>query len=81
MTGLREAVVTSELMGSGELNLEGYERSWAQDPYDPSYRGADRSVLRFMSDDPVYDERFPQHPLSKVRRVLADLPTSEADLR
>jgi hypothetical protein len=72
-TWVREAVVTSNLMSSGKLTLDGYERSWAQDPYDPAYRGVDRSVLRFMSDDESYDAQFPKHPLSKVRRVLAAL--------
>jgi hypothetical protein len=73
-TGVREAVVTTNLMKSGKLTLDGYKQSWAQDPYDPTYHGVDRSVLRFMSDDESYDAQFPQHPLSKVRRVLAALP-------
>ena len=46
----------------------------AQDPYEPSYERVDRKVLRFMSDDEAYDEQFPDHPLTKVRRVLATLP-------
>jgi hypothetical protein len=29
-----------------------------------------------MSDDEQYDQRFPSHPLSKVRAVLRDLPTN-----
>lgn len=73
-TGLREAIVTSNLMSSGKLTLDGYKKSWAQDPYEPGYLGVDRSVLRFMSDDESYDAQFPKHPLSKVRRVLAALP-------
>jgi hypothetical protein len=75
-TGVREAVVTSELMNAGKLTLQDYECSWAQDPYDVSYRGVDRSVLRFVSDDECYDEQFPEHPLPKVRRILATLPAS-----
>lgn len=75
-TGLREAIITAEMVKAGELTLEDYERNWAQDPYDPAYHGVDRSVLRFLSDDKRYDARFPQHPLSKVRRVLAALPAS-----
>jgi hypothetical protein len=75
-TGVREAVVTAELMNAGKLTIQDYERSWARDPYDPGYRGVDRSVLRFISDDECYDDRFPEHPLSKVRRVLATLPSS-----
>jgi hypothetical protein len=76
MTGVREAIITAEMLEAGELTIDDYERSWAQDPYDPTYRGVDRSVLRFMSDDKRYDVRFPQHPLSKVRRVLATLPSN-----
>lgn len=72
-TGVREAVITAELMNSGGLTIQDYESSWAQDPYDPTYCGVDRSVLRFASDDESYDARFPEHPLSKVRRVLAAL--------
>lgn len=75
-TGVREAVVTRELLNAGKLTIQDYERSWAQDPYDPSYRGVDRSVLRFVSDDECYDECFPEHPLSRVRRVLSILPGS-----
>ena len=80
-TGVREAVVTAELMASGELTPESYPHSWAQDPYDSTYRGVDRSLLRFMSDHERFDERFPQHPLSKARRVLAALPGSVKGLR
>ena len=78
MTGVREAIVTVELMETGQLTVESYESSWARDPYDPSYRGVDRSVLRFVSDDDCYDDRIPDHPLSKVRRVLTLIPTSVA---
>ncbi len=73
MTGIRESVVTTELMNAGKLNLEDYQRSWAQDPYDQSYRGVDRSVLRFLSDDAQFDSQFPDHPLTKVRHVLTEL--------
>ena len=72
-TGVREAIITTELLNAGELTLEDYKRSWAQDPYDPAYHGVDRSVLRFRSDDKRYDSRFPWHPLTKVRQILAGL--------
>lgn len=75
-TGLREAIITSDLFNAGSMTIEDYERSWAKDPYDSEYRGVDQSVLRFVSDDKSYDERFPQHPLTKVRKILAALPTS-----
>ena len=75
-TGVREAVVTAQLMNAGKLTVESYQHSWARDPYDPDYSGVDRSVLRFTSDDEYYDMQFPGHPLSRVRRVLAALPTT-----
>ena len=75
ITGVREAAVTLELMQTGKLTVADYQQSWAKDPYDPSYRGVDGNVLRFMSDDECYDERFSDHPLSKVRRVLTLLPS------
>jgi hypothetical protein len=76
-TGLREATVTAELFNAGSFRTrEDYERLWAKDPYDSTYSGVDHSFLRFMSDDSRYDERFPQHPLSKVRRLLTILPSA-----
>jgi len=76
MTGMREALVTAQLMKEGKLTVEDYQRSWAQDPYEATYAGVDRSCLRFLSDDQCYDGLFPNHPLSKVRRVLATLSTA-----
>jgi hypothetical protein len=74
ITGVREAVVTAQLIGEGKLAPEDYERRWSGDPYDPTYSRVDRSVLRSMSDDESYDAQFPQHPLSTVRDLLASLP-------
>jgi hypothetical protein len=70
-TGVREATIATELLKAGTLSR--YDTSWAQDPYFPDYNGVDRSVLRCMSDDEQYDERFPTHPLSHVRRVMRTL--------
>jgi hypothetical protein len=78
-TGVREAIVTGEMLEAGTLTLESYETSWAQDPYDPQYRGVDRSTLRYMSDAEEHDQRFPHHPLSKVRREVRKLLSIEID--
>jgi hypothetical protein len=75
-TGVREAIVTARLLQEGSLTIETYTHSWAQDPYDPEYDGVDSSNLRFVSDAEGYDEQFPDHPLSRVRRVLATLPAA-----
>jgi hypothetical protein len=74
VTGVREALVTAELIRAGKLAPKDYERRWSGDPYDPSYAPADRRVLRFISDDESYDAQFPHHPLSKVRHLLTTLP-------
>ncbi len=79
VTGMREATVTQELFNAGKLTIEDYERSWAQDPYDKNYHGVDRRVLRFLSDDEQYDSRFPDHPLTQVRRVLRELASGKAE--
>ncbi len=72
-TGVREAVVTTKLLNERRLTIEQYKSSWAQDPYEPGYRGVDRRTLRYVSDDERYDAEFPEHPLTKVRRVLRAL--------
>jgi hypothetical protein len=73
LTGVREAVVAATLMRDGKLLPREYQQRWGNDPYDAASRDADPSLLRFMSDDESYDQEFPQHPLSKVRRMLATL--------
>lgn len=69
-TGVREAVVTAELLEAGDLTVQTYQESWAQDPYDPTYCAIDRGLLRYLSDDERFDVQFPAHPLSKVRGTL-----------
>lgn len=73
MTGFREAAVTAKLFDEGKLTIESYKAYWAQDPYDPSYAGVDRSTLRYLSDGTEYDDDFPDHPLTKVRNELRRL--------
>src|SRR5574341_218771 len=79
VTGTREAPVTAQLAGEGRLEIErfptpdatgagGRVRNWFQDPYDPQYQGR---ILRSMGDDEKYDELFPHHPLSRLRRILS----------
>lgn len=75
-TGLRETAITMKLFKSGELNMEKYGELWARDPYDTSYHGVDKSLLRFISDDECYDQEFPNHPLTVVRKTLKQLPTA-----
>jgi hypothetical protein len=72
--GVREATISSELLNSGTLTREQFDRVWFAEPAGSGPGSADPSVRRFISDDESYDTRFPEHPLSKVRRVLAAIP-------
>jgi len=81
-TGVREAVVTSYLLGAGELALPALKATgsagtpipgWFWDPYDPGYDGR---VLHSLSDDVRLDALFPDHPLSRIRTSLARIQRS-----
>ena len=72
-TGVRESEVTAMLLRDGQWGFASLEQAWASDPYDPTYSGVDRSVLRSRSDASEYDSLFPDHPLTKVRRELQRL--------
>ncbi|MDY7227920.1 hypothetical protein [Hyalangium rubrum] len=74
-TGVRDSSVFAEAMAQVQLSTQEevqrwMQEQWAQDPYEPSDRGP---VRRNRSDDARYDERFPEHPLSRARRALAHL--------
>lgn len=72
-TGVREATVTKQMFDQGRMTLEGYEKFWAADPFYSMYSGVERKTLRYFSDDVFYDCLFPDHPLSRLRRILRDL--------
>lgn len=77
-TGIREAMVTAQMLKDGSLTVQSYEQTWAQDPYDPEYRARGRveaGALRYLSDDPRFDAQFPSHPLAKVRNLLQTIRT------
>jgi hypothetical protein len=85
-TGIREALVTDTLLGTGQIRVRkypfylrpfkrssGYVEGWFRDPYDAKYRGI---TLRSVSDDEEYDAQFPDHPLSRLRCTLASVRDS-----
>jgi hypothetical protein len=73
MTGVREAMVVQELMQTAgpserqQLANKIFPMEWKFERYEPGARG-DLSFV--ISDDEKYDPRFPDHPLSSVRRLL-----------
>ncbi len=71
VAGLRE----SSVMMMQEPSLQCDEESggiigWEKDAYDPSYTAA---FLPNLADAAVYDEYFPDHPLSRVRGYLDEI--------
>ncbi|WP_423380285.1 hypothetical protein [Burkholderia sp. LMG 32019] len=72
VTGLRETAVMV-LMGPPKIDeATGELAGWTQDPYDSGYR---TEFMRNLADDQKFDSQFPDHPLSKVRRYLAEIET------
>jgi len=74
MTGMREAVVLDQLLGNGSVTVnDGKVEGWSADPYDASI---ELPLMRNLAEDPSYDAQFPDHPLSRARRALAQLQGS-----
>ena len=72
-TGVRDSIVLAKLMSTGEVKITTSTcklTGWLDDPYDPEEAGA---MTRNKSERPEYDEQFPDHPLSRARRVLDHL--------
>ena len=72
-TGIRESVVTAQLLNSGAIAIDTelkMMRGWCDDPYDPNEIGP---MTRNKSERREYDSLFPDHPLSRARWVLDHL--------
>jgi len=68
MTGMRDAVMASKLLASGELTIgeNGYE-NWFSDPYDTSFKDG---TLMNRSEQSIFDKDFPDHPLTQARIII-----------
>lgn len=71
VTGMRDAAVMdlsrrAGLIRIGDNGLEG----WFVDPYDPTLTPADGYLLSNLGEAREYDDRFPDHPLSRAREFL-----------
>jgi hypothetical protein len=73
-TGVREAIVLAEAMSDGRVTFDPKRKEalkgWMQDPYDPALPSG---FHRNLAEAPEYDLSFPDHPLSRLRPVLAHL--------
>jgi hypothetical protein len=82
-TGVRDSTVLAEKMSAGEVTLDEETmklRGWMYDPYDRTIGyplSSDGSTCSYNSSDSVqYDEYFPAHPLSRLRRILDRIQTT-----
>jgi hypothetical protein len=67
-TGIRESVVLNEAWADGRVGRDSDSlHGWARDPYDPALTDGYYN----LSEAPEYDSRFPAHPLTQARLVLA----------
>lgn len=69
VTGIRETYVTAKLLSTQRMP-EDFPSGWLDDPYDSNEGGP---MTRNISERPEYDSLFPDHPLSRARRVLDHL--------
>ena len=70
-TGARDAMVYAMLSNEGKVKVtENGLEGWSADPYDPL---CTRGVCMNCSERKMFDEQFPQHPLSEMRRFIAEL--------
>ncbi|MCR5566489.1 MAG: hypothetical protein K6F61_06525 [Clostridiales bacterium] len=70
-TGVRDTMVfvLLEQQGTVRTTEDGIE-GWNTDPYNPEYK---RGCLMNLSEQKMFDEQFPHHPLSEARRFVAEL--------
>jgi hypothetical protein len=71
-TGQRDTTVLFEFMSrsEGPDSEAGLKAGWVQDPYDPTQVSP---MTMNQSEHAEYDAMFPDHPLSRARRILAHL--------
>ena len=80
MTGVRDALVTAQLLQQGQLDPTKRDANrrvegWFSDPYDSAFNA---TALNSVADSEQYDALVPSHPLSKVRTTLRTIEKSLA---
>ena len=69
-TGMRDNMVFAMKIKGGTQDFECIRAGWARDPYDKDYT---RGALMNASEGELYDELFPDHPLSVARRFVSEI--------
>jgi hypothetical protein len=82
-TGVRDSSVLAEKMSAGEVSFDEETmklQGWMHDPYDRTISyplSSDGGTCSYNSSDSAqYDEYFPAHPLSRLRRLLTHIQTT-----
>lgn len=72
ITGIKEAQVFEYCRRKGKVKLDHDNGviGWCEDPYDPCFK---RGVLMNLSEDRWYDNSYPKHPLTQLRRLIAQI--------
>jgi hypothetical protein len=73
VTGVREASLFPLFLDRHQGDVQGAMAAWARHPYAEGVIGG---TPRNQAEDPVWDDRFPDHPLSRTRRLLGALARS-----
>jgi len=68
LTGMRDALIADKLIREKVISLDenGYS-NWFADPYDKHFKGG---LLMNKSEQIIYDNDFPDHPLTQARLLL-----------
>jgi len=67
ISGSRDAYVFEIARRENLIDLDNNMLGWSVDPYDADFN---RGILRNLSEAEDYDEKFPEHPLSKARSFV-----------
>ena len=70
ITGIREAFAFSEALARGEVDFNKEEISWGTLQFT---KDGNKKPTCNPSEDESYDQIFPDHPLSRTRRILKHL--------
>lgn len=73
VTGIREASLFPLFLDRHQGDVQEAMAAWARHPYTGGVTGG---TPRNQAEDPVWDDRFPDHPVSRARRLLGVLARS-----
>ncbi len=67
MTGERDAMGMEMYIRAKNIDIDKALETWQEDPYDPTYK---KGFLMNRSEQDIFDEIFPWHPLSEARKFM-----------